>query len=114
MELGELIMKRFLLLLIVSILSIPCFADGGFIGKYRISDSIDKSKYSSEIIEPEQKAIIYFNKGLEGLTIQAGYKGKSSEFVWLVPTPSVPQVKKLEDTSVFHTLYQTTVYKQPS
>ena len=74
----------------------------------RLDAASARASYSADISEPEQKAAIAYLEGQERLILQVSYKGKASEFVWLVPTPSKPTVVKC-DFPVFHTLHQATL-----
>lgn len=60
-------------------------ADGCFIFHW------DKQK---DINEPTQKAIILHDNGREDLVLQVKYEGPAEEFGWLVPVPSLPDVRK--------------------
>ena len=41
---------------------------------------------------PDQAAVIAFDQGVETLAIQTRFEGNPSEFAWVVPLPSVPEV----------------------
>ena len=62
-----------------------CHADGAFVFTW------DKQ---IDINEPTQKAIILYDQGREDLVLQVKYEGPAKEFGWLVPVPSLPEVKK--------------------
>lgn len=62
-------------------------ADGGLIpqpGRY--------------IYETDQKAVIFYEKGVENLVLSISFRGDAKEFAWIVPTPSKPAVEKSTDT----------------
>ncbi len=46
-----------------------------------------------DLYGPSQKAIILYDEGVEDLVLQVKYKGKASDFAWIVPVPSKPKVK---------------------
>ncbi len=80
-------------------------ADGMLVMKH--SPTLDPKSHARDITEPLQKALIVYDKGVEHLILQVSYKGSASEFAWLVPTPSRPEVAKV-DAPVFHTLHSMT------
>src|SRR5947207_2420736 len=45
-----------------------------------------------DISEPTQKAILLHDQGREDMFLQVRYEGPASEFGWLIPVPSRPQV----------------------
>jgi len=62
---------------------------------------------SYPVYETGQKAFIYFHNGIEDLVIQPSYSGGAEDFVWVLPTPSEPQVNK-SDKSLFVKLQDLT------
>ena len=48
-----------------------------------IASRIDQA----DIREPEQKAFIVFDEGVENLVLSVTYEGAVDDFVWLVPVP---------------------------
>ncbi len=95
-------MTRLVLALLTSAALATCAcADGCYVPR------IDPTSQYSDIYEPDQKALLIYYGGEENLFIQVGYKGRASDFVWLIPTPSVPQVLRC-DFPVFHTLHEVT------
>jgi len=86
----------------------PANADGVFLMKQRVN--LDPKSHARDITEPFQKALIIYDKDMEHLVLQVSYKGNASEFVWLVPTPSRPQVSKV-DSPIFHWLHNATAPK---
>lgn len=74
----------------------------------RLDPASARASYAADISEPEQKAAIAYFDGHERLILQVSYKGKASEFVWLVPMPSKPTVVKC-DYPVFDTLHEATL-----
>lgn len=90
----------------IMIAVLPCaYADGILLMKQ--PRNIDPNSYAGDISEPVQKAFILYNKGVEYLVLQVSYKGSAAEFAWLVPTPSRPEVTKV-DYPVFHHLHRVT------
>jgi hypothetical protein len=47
-----------------------------------------------DINEPTQKAILVYDSGREDLLLQVRYEGAVEDFGWLIPVPSLPEVKK--------------------
>ncbi len=81
-----------------------CYADGCFIPKTANSIALTRD---ADITEPNQNAFILFQDNKEELIIQVKYRGKLSEFLWLVPTPSIPTVKRFEN-ALFEELHEIT------
>lgn len=86
----------------------PANADGVFVMKQKTN--LDPKSHARDITEPVQKALIIHDKGIEQLILQVSYKGNASEFAWLVPTPSRPEVSKV-DAPIFHLLHRATAPK---
>ena len=90
-------MKKYLLgLLFLLLAPIVAKADGGIF-----------YPPSSPVYETGQMAFIYLHDGIEDLVIQPSYSGSAKDFVWVLPTPSVPQVNK-SDKSLFVKLQELT------
>jgi hypothetical protein len=49
-----------------------------------------------DLYGPSQKAIILYDEGVEDLILQVKYKGAASDFAWIVPVPSKPEVKAVD------------------
>jgi hypothetical protein len=49
-----------------------------------------------DLYEPSQRAIILYDEGIEELILQVKYKGKASDFAWIVPVPSKPEVEAVD------------------
>jgi len=62
-----------------------------------------RQRERSLILEPDQKALIYFSGGREQLIISPNYSGDASDFAWVVPVPSRPKVEILRGAP-FHEL----------
>ncbi len=56
---------------------------------------------------PDQQALIHYAEGIETLAIETRFEGTGTEFAWIVPTPSVPEVSATT-TGVFPTLREIT------
>lgn len=76
-------------------------ADGCFVPRHR------PGVRPQDISEPNQKALIVFQDGMEDLIVQARYQGGSEDFAWLVPTPVRPRVGKCSN-KLFHELSRFT------
>lgn len=80
------------------------FADGMFIPM--TPREFEQSKRNTErllISEPQQKAAIYYSKGIETLIISPSFKGSASNFAWVIPVPAQPKVS-IVDGALFHEL----------
>ena len=77
---------KYFMIFYIIILSSYVIADGGFFkfDSYRNED----------LYEPEQKAIIIHENNLETLILQVSAQGNISNFVWIIPTPTYPNVEK--------------------
>lgn len=62
-----------------------------------------KRRERSLILEPDQKALIYFENRREQLVISPNYAGDATNFAWVVPVPSRPKVEILKGAP-FHEL----------
>ena len=82
----ELIVKisKVLVLLILSVVTVLANASSAF------SDGCFIPRYSVDITEPAQKAIIVYENNRENLILQVKYDGNVSDFAWVVPVPSYP------------------------
>ena len=47
--------------------------------------------------ETDQKAVIFYENGLETLILSASFRGDAKDFGWVIPTPSRPEVSKSSD-----------------
>jgi len=91
--------KGCLVLVIVIFLSGLVLADGGF-----FKQDIYRDK---DLFEPEQKAVIVYGEEKEILVIQASYEGDVSEFAWIIPVPSYPELDKA-NSKIFEELHYLT------
>ncbi len=90
---------------LLAFLIIPLsYADGFFFPR-------DGPYHNEDIFDPTQKAAIFFDGSTENLIIQAGYQGKSSDFAWVIPVPSYPDVNK-SDSYLFEDLHSLTMPKE--
>ena len=79
-------------------------AAGGADGCYMpTEESWRRQRERSLILEPDQKALIYYSRGVEQLIISPNYSGEASDFAWVVPVPSRPRVEVLKGAP-FHEL----------
>lgn len=76
-------------------------ADGCFVWKNRGID----------IVEPEQKAFIFYDQGREDLVVSVKFEGAPEDFGWIVPLPSAPEMFP-EDSLLFTVLSQATQRRQ--
>lgn len=72
-------------------------ADGVFVWRNQKTD----------IREPQQKALIVFDRGLEDLVLEVRYEGAPSSFGWVIPLPSRPRMRA-DVPRVFETLSRAT------
>jgi len=76
-------------------------ADGIFVWK---NEDVD-------IREPEQKALLRFDDGVEDLVLSVRFEGAPEEFGWIVPTPAVPELREV-DALLFEQLSRMTQHRQ--
>lgn len=62
--------------------------------------------------ETEQKAVIFYDEGVEHLFLSITFQGDADNFAWIVPTPSQPEVGKSSDR-VFTRLDELTKPEYP-
>ncbi len=87
----------FIAILYLSMWTNTAWADGFFVWHNKEID----------ILEPEQKAFVVFDEGVEDLVLCVKFEGAPAEFGWIVPLPSVPVINKpLSD--IFETLSRLT------
>ena len=102
----ELMKGRFFFLWLLTVLWTPtcALADGGFIPATAFA--------KMEI--PDQRALIHFADGRETLVIDTAFRGDGTNFAWIVPVPSEPDVQAAT-TGLFTTLqfiFQPPVYHE--
>lgn len=95
-------MTRKLFLIIIAFLIIPFLvsADGGI---------FPPPDYY--IHETDQRAVIFYENGLETLILSVTFRGDAEDFGWVIPTPSRPQVSKSSD-ELFTSLEQITTFAE--
>ena len=73
------------LLFLIFSFSILIYPDGGFV-----------SNYYADIWEPRQVALIKYDatQSSEQIIFLVKFEGKTRDFCWIVPTPSVPQLQE--------------------
>ncbi len=96
------IMKKTSLILTIGLFLSPlsALADGGFF------PPPDYYMY-----ETDQRAMIFYEGGLETLILSATFQGDAKDFGWVVPTPSRPEVGKSSD-ELFTSLDELTQVEQ--
>jgi hypothetical protein len=72
-------------------------ADGAFVWRNQNAD----------IHEPEQKAVLVFDRGLEDLVLEVRYEGAVRDFGWIVPLPTRPRMRA-DDPKLFEQLSMAT------
>ena len=72
-----------------------------------------RQRERSLVLEPNQKALIFFANGKEQLIISPNYSGDASDFAWVVPVPSRPKVEILPGAP-FHELARLVEPAPPS
>jgi len=85
-----------LITLLFSAATKPAKADGGIF--------YPRDYYSAETT---QKAFIYFADQTENMVVLASFKGNAKDFVWVIPTPSEPEINK-GSVDLFNTLASIT------
>lgn len=66
--------------------------------------------------ETGQKAVIFYDQGVETMVVSASFQGNAKDFGWVIPTPTKPTVTRGSDelfTSLQELTGQTYQYKQP-
>jgi len=61
--------------------------------------------YYPKVTIPNQQALIHFSDGTERLVIETSFLGEGTNFAWVVPLPSAPEVKPVSE-SFFSLLQQ--------
>lgn len=61
------------------------------------ADGIAIPPPNREIRETEQKAVIFYENGIEDLILSIKFTGDAKNFAWIIPTPSRPEVNKSSD-----------------
>lgn len=87
------------LALVFLILPSSLRGDGGF-----FPPRLDPAT-KAELREPEQLAILHHADGMETLFLQVKYEGNLSEFGWVIPVPSKPEVETA-DSGLFEAVQE--------
>jgi hypothetical protein len=54
--------------------------------------------YNAKIEIPNQQALIHFSDGREQLVIETSFLGEGTNFAWVVPLPSAPEIKPVSES----------------
>lgn len=73
-------------------------ADGGFF----------VPQGSEEMYQPSQRAVIFYDDGIEDLILQTEYEDGADDFAWVVPVPDYPEVDEA-DAKIFEVLHSLTL-----
>lgn len=76
----------FIALVFLVVCSCIALADGVYIPKVAADND------TADLSEPVQRAVIFHDGDQERLILQVSFSGNVSEFAWLVPTPSKPDI----------------------
>jgi len=52
---------------------------------------------------PDQRALVHFDQGMERLVIEARFQGPGTQFAWVIPLPSKPEIEEVSQ-GLFPTL----------
>jgi len=94
---GKLAVHLGCFVLLFSLVSSTASADGAFVWRNQDAD----------IHEPEQKAVLVFDRGLEDLVLEVRYEGAVRDFGWIVPLPARPRMRA-DDPKLFEQLSMAT------
>jgi hypothetical protein len=64
-------------------------------------------KGEERVSSDTQKALIAWHKGMETLHVQSSYRGPATDFAWVIPVPTRPEVSR-SDWSLFEVAEQAT------
>jgi hypothetical protein len=79
-------MQRVISALVFLVLAISGLADGKF---YSTPVALQ-----SNVVIPDQRALIHFSNGVERLVIETRFTGSGTNFAWVVPLPSQPVIEE--------------------
>ena len=96
----------FWLLSLLSVGVAPGLADGMMVRPLTKREWA-RNRERAMINEPNQKAVVFFEKGRQQLIISPSFDGAPAEFAWIIPVPSRPNVQIL-DGAIFHELARLT------
>lgn len=77
-------------LIILSILTL-------FLPTLALADGMVIAPPDRYVYETGQKAVIFYEKGVETLVLSTSFKGDAEDFAWVIPTPQKPEVNKSSD-----------------
>lgn len=87
-----------------------------FLPGLTLADGMIVTPPDSYMFETDQKAVIFYENGIEDLILSVQVRGNAKDFAWIIPTPNRPQVSKSSD-SLFTSLADLTkidyYYDQP-
>src|SRR5438034_8324076 len=75
-------------------------------GSVRADGKVFPQVFYPKVEIPNQQALIHFSDGTEQLVIETSFLGEGTNFAWVVPLPSVPEVKPVAE-GFFGALQQT-------
>src|SRR5512136_27353 len=73
--------------LCLTLAATPVFADGKVFAEF----------FYPKVEIPNQQALIHFSGGVERLVIETSFLGQGTNFAWVVPLPSEPEVKPVSE-----------------
>jgi len=76
-----------------------------------LADGMVVAPETQWIEETDQKAVIFYDQGVETLILSITFQGDAEDFGWIVPVPSKPEITKGSD-ELFTTLRELTGYPQ--
>lgn len=83
------------------------------LGGVVVADGMFVWNRGADLNEPSQKAIIHWAKDVQTMILQVKYEGEASNFGWIVPLPSKPEVSAIEaDESPFAEISYYTQIRQ--
>ena len=78
------LVQRWLLQVVCLVLaSCSAFADGKIFARVA----------AVPVITPDQRAMLYFSNGVERLVVETSFIGEGTNFAWVVPLPSAPNIE---------------------
>jgi len=64
---------------------------------FAFADGMIVTPPSKMMMETDQKAVIFYDEGVENLFLSVTFQGNADEFAWIVPTPAQPEIGKSTD-----------------
>jgi hypothetical protein len=93
--------KIFLILALFNVFAF--LAPAGFVA----ADGMIMPKPDYYMNENGQRAVIFYDKGIETMIVSVSFEGDAKDFAWIVPTPKKPEVSKGSD-EIFTSLEEIT------